>query len=403
MHPDNQNLLVIRTIEDADAPALRKFSRGVPEEIVVQIFGTGMFEADHLTALRIDAGHDVLNHAVLACRVHCLEDQQQRPGIRSIKQALPFAELLDMIRQGGLVLFLRMVERFHKRRPLAEIGRLARSRAKILRIDLLHCRYSKNMAFCGKLALAVLLSHFLLSGEAGPQPPCGAETVPPYPALDAAATSKLWSRAEFGRDWKPPACTGWASTGFTTLVTTVARFRYAGGAEDLLRHAGEISLLSGTRYWSTTHQKWEVLIPDAYALTGNDNGRRRGNFTSDEMKPGSLLYFNQTDNLTGKGVFRMHIAEVSADRIVFDIENVTTLRYLFVPIFHPGDVQSVYFLDREQGREQDNVWRYYSILRTGLNSSSLVTANESSAINRAVAVYHRFVGITTDQEPPAAR
>jgi hypothetical protein len=99
----------------------------------------------------------------------------------------------------------------------------------------------------------------------------------------------------------------------------------------------------------------------------------------------------------------MHIAEVSADRIVFDIENVTTLRYLFVPIFHPGDVQSVYFLDREQGREQDNVWRYYSILRTGLNSSSLVTANESSAINRAVAVYRRFVGIPTDQEPPAAR
>jgi hypothetical protein len=66
-------------------------------------------------------------------------------------------------------------------------------------------------------------------------------------------------------------------------------------------------------------------------------------------------------------------------------------------------VQSVYFLDREQGREQDNVWRYYSILRTGLNSSSLVTANESSAINRAVAVYRRFVGIPTDQEPPAAR
>jgi hypothetical protein len=103
----------------------------------------------------------------------------------------------------------------------------------------------------------------------------------------------------------------------------------------------------------------------------------------------------------------MHIAEVSPDRIVFEIENVSTLRYLLLPVFHPGDVQSVYFLDRdlarEQGREQDNVWRYYSILRTGLNASSLVTSNDSSAINRAIAVYRRFVGIPTDQEPPAAR
>jgi hypothetical protein len=255
------------------------------------------------------------------------------------------------------------------------------------------------MALCRRLALTVLMCCMLRAAQTGPQPPCGAEAVPPYPALDAPATSKLWSRTEFGRDWKPPACTGWTSTGFSTLVTTVARFRYAGGAEDLLRRVGEISLLADTRYWSTTHQKWAVLIPDAYALTGPDNGRRRANFASDEMKAGSLLYFDQTDNLTGKGVFRLHIAEVSPDRIAFDIENVSTLRYLLVPIFHPGDVQSVYFLDRGQ----DNVWGYYSILRTGLNASSLVTSNDSSAINRAIAVYRRFVGIPTDQEPPAAR
>jgi hypothetical protein len=255
------------------------------------------------------------------------------------------------------------------------------------------------MALFRRLALAVLVCHVLLMAQTGPQPPCGAEAVPPYPALDAPATSKLWNRNEFGRDWKPPACTGWKSTGFSTLVTTVARFHYAGNAEDLLRHVGEISSLAGIRYWSTTHQKWQVLIPDAYALTGPDSGRRRANFTPDEMKPGSLLYFDQTDNLTGKGVFRLHIAEVSQDRIVVDTENVSTLRYLLVPIFHPGDVQSVYFLDREQ----DNVWRYYSILRTGLNASSLVTSNDSSAINRAIAVYRRFVGIPTDQEPAAAR
>jgi hypothetical protein len=38
-----------------------------------------------------------------------------------------------------------------------------------------------------------------------------------------------------------------------------------------------------------------------------------------------------------------------------------------------------------------------------VNASGLVTANEASAINRAVAFYRWMVGIPGDQEPPAAR
>jgi hypothetical protein len=50
----------------------------------------------------------------------------------------------------------------------------------------------------------------------------------------------------------------------------------------------------------------------------------------------------------------MSIIEASASRLVFDVENVSTMRYSFVPIFHAGELQSVYFLDRES----DKVWRY---------------------------------------------
>ena len=153
------------------------------------------------------------------------------------------------------------------------------------------------------------------------------------------------------------------------------------------------------RYWSVTHQQWQTLIPEAWALTDAQSGRRREDFTADEMKRGTLLYFDQVDNLTGKGTYRMRVSEASADRIVFDVENVSTMRYLFLTVFHPGEMQTIYFLDRDS----ENVWRYYSIVRTGLNASSLVTANEASAINRAVAFYRRLAGIPTDQEPPAAR
>jgi len=202
-----------------------------------------------------------------------------------------------------------------------------------------------------------------------------------------------------GPDWKPPACTGWAETGFTTLVTIAARFPHSSEAGSLLRHIAAISELAGMRYWSTTHKQWRTLIVDAYALTGAQSGQRREDFTSDEMKEGKVLYFEQIDNLSGKTTYRMHVVEASASRLVFDIENVSTIRYFFVPVLHPGELQSMYFLDRES----DNVWRYYSIVRTGKNANGLIAGNESSSINRAVAFYRHLVGIPTTREPPGAR
>jgi hypothetical protein len=187
--------------------------------------------------------------------------------------------------------------------------------------------------------------------------------------------------------------------GFTTLVTTVARFRHTSEAKGLLRRIGAISELVGMRYWSTTHQQWQTLIVEAHALTGLQPEQRREDFTPDEMKPGKVLYFEQADNLSGKAIYRMHIVEASADRLVFDIENVSTMRYLFIPVLHPGEMQSIYFLDRES----ENVWRGYSMVRTGQNANVLFVGNESSAINRAVAFYRYLVGIPTGQEPPVAR
>jgi hypothetical protein len=238
-----------------------------------------------------------------------------------------------------------------------------------------------------------------VEAQLGPQPPCGKEPIPAYPGLDDSAIVKSWRESDFGGDWRPPTCTGWAAVGFTTLVTTVARFRHSSEAEGLLRHIGAISELAGMRYWSTTHKQWQTLIVDAHALTDLQSDQRRGDFTPDEMKEGKVLYFEQVDNLSGKAVYRMHIAEASADRLVFDVENVSTMRYFFIPIFHPGEMQSIYFLDRES----DKVWRYYSIVRTGKHASRLIAGNESSSVNRAVAFYRYLVGIPTGQEPPAAR
>jgi hypothetical protein len=251
------------------------------------------------------------------------------------------------------------------------------------------------------LAPIALRSRSLIDAEpqTGPMPPCGMDPIPAYPDVNEQAVVKSWSKSDLGRDWKPPVCTGWAQVGFTTLVTIAARFPHTSKAEGLLRHIGAISELAGMRYWSTTHKQWRTLIVDAYALTDPKHGQRREDFTPPEMKEGSVLYFEQVDNLSGKSIYRMYIIEASASRLVFDVENISTMRYYFVPIFHAGELQSVYFLDRES----DKVWRYYSIVRTGKNANGLIAGNESSSVNRAVAFYRSLIGIPATQEPPAAR
>jgi hypothetical protein len=182
-------------------------------------------------------------------------------------------------------------------------------------------------------------------------------------------------------------------------VAIAARFHHVAETESWLHRIGAISGLVGMHYWSTTHKRWQTLVVDAYALTASEPAKRRDDFTPDEMKEGNVLYFEQTDNLSGKALYRMHLAKVSADRLVIDVENVSTIRYFFLPIVPPDGLQAIYFLDRES----DDVWRYYSIVRSGKNANRLAAGREYSAVNRAVAFYRYLVGIPTDQEPPAAR
>jgi hypothetical protein len=52
MHADDQHLLVIGTVEDADPSAFRQVAGRSPEKIVLQFGGAGMLEAEYLAALR---------------------------------------------------------------------------------------------------------------------------------------------------------------------------------------------------------------------------------------------------------------------------------------------------------------------------------------------------------------
>jgi hypothetical protein len=248
------------------------------------------------------------------------------------------------------------------------------------------------------MMLLIMCSKGAISATRMPQPPCGDEVYPAYPDLDHSPSVKVWDRSDLGRSWAPPPCTGWDTLGFSTLVVTAARFKSGSESDDLVQHIGAISRLAGVRYWSTTHQRWQTLIVKAFAMSG-PSGERRNDFSTEEMTRGRPVYFEQEDNLTGKAVYRMQLISASPDRIVFRTDNVSRMRYFLVTLFEPGEMQSVYFLDRQP----DGVWRYYSIARSGKNASSLTAGHEASSINRAVAYYRHLAGLPTDKEPPAAR
>ena len=81
--------------------------QAAPEVVVVELLRRGRLERVHLAALRIDAGHHVLDRAVLAGGVHRLEDQQDRPAVLGVQALLQLREHLGPL--GERLLGLRLV------------------------------------------------------------------------------------------------------------------------------------------------------------------------------------------------------------------------------------------------------------------------------------------------------
>jgi hypothetical protein len=251
------------------------------------------------------------------------------------------------------------------------------------------------------------LATFLFLGQASaaaswqwPRPPCAAQPVPDYPPVGDASNVRLWTRSDLGSDWTPPSCTAWQH-GAATIVTGLAgHFKYPGSAEALLARFGAVSSLVGVRYWSVTDKQWNNMFARAVALDGPDPKKTRGDFSASELRAGGNFYFVAADNRSGKdAVSRLRVSATNSAHFVVETENVTPLRWTFLTYAAPGDLQTWYFLDRDNA----GAWRYYSLTRVLYASSlfSSVIPNESY-INRAVAMYRHILNLPGDRDPPAA-
>ena len=92
MHAHDQHFLIVGAVEDADAASPRQPQGGAAQEIILQLFFARRLERMHLAALRIDAGHHVLDDAVLARGIHALQHDQHRPLALGVQHLLLFRE-----------------------------------------------------------------------------------------------------------------------------------------------------------------------------------------------------------------------------------------------------------------------------------------------------------------------
>ncbi len=231
-----------------------------------------------------------------------------------------------------------------------------------------------------------------------PRLPCAGDPSPPCPEVYAPARAHAWVGTFEETAWRPPACAGWESRPFKVLVALTGRFHHAADASTLLARFGAISGLRQVLYWSITDRAWLHLTTEADALERPDDQRPRAGFTSDELIARPVSYFRQKDNrLKTTTVYGIQVRQFADDRMVVAVENVSAMRFFGMTVVEPGGLQSLYFLHRQTER----VWRFYSVTRTSKSSGLLLTASESSYVNRAVAMYRFIAGIPTDQGPPA--
>lgn len=100
---EDEDFLVVGAVEDADASAFGEAAVGAPEEVVLEVFGGGLLEAEDFAALGVDAGEDVFDGAVLACGVHGLEDQEEGVAVVGVEEVLEFVEFVDVAGEMFLV------------------------------------------------------------------------------------------------------------------------------------------------------------------------------------------------------------------------------------------------------------------------------------------------------------
>jgi hypothetical protein len=217
-----------------------------------------------------------------------------------------------------------------------------------------------------------------------PQPPCGAAAWPQPAALGAPPAVEVLARGGQPVRWRPPACAGWEGDGFRMVVALSGRIVLPGGADAVLARFGAVSRLPEQRVRAD-----ERLVTEAHALAA-PRGAARGDFAPDELRAAARFFSETGTFASGAVTYRLQVREARADRVVIAIENVDPMRKMMFDLFNPGELQSLFVLERDPGA--GDVWTYYHLMRTRDGASALTEGHDAAYANRALALFRHYAG-----------
>ena len=117
MNADDQNILIMRAVEDHHFASCRRGLMRAPQKIVRQFFSGRLLERGYAAALRVHGAENVIDRTVFASGIDGLKTDEERVATLGVKQVLQVAQLFlvvsDLIRRGFVVLvtvFERWVE-----------------------------------------------------------------------------------------------------------------------------------------------------------------------------------------------------------------------------------------------------------------------------------------------------
>ncbi len=102
VHPDDENVLVIRSVEDRNLALGGQHFGGPPQEVVRDVFVGRHLEGHHAGTLWIESAHHVSDQAVLAAGIHPLQHEQQRVPPVGVEKVLQLEQPAELPLQVGL-------------------------------------------------------------------------------------------------------------------------------------------------------------------------------------------------------------------------------------------------------------------------------------------------------------
>src|SRR5262249_45356243 len=145
VHADDEHLLVVRTVEDADLPARRQPLLIAAEEVLVELEHRRDLEALDAHTLRVEAAHHVADRPVLARGIECLKHDQHAVGVLGCESRLVLRKQLDPALQEVDTVLLLLDPRLEAR---IEVPRQLHPRARAHPERLDQPRYSLRDVVC---------------------------------------------------------------------------------------------------------------------------------------------------------------------------------------------------------------------------------------------------------------